>query len=68
VQQAAREVRRVDFWGATGEGARRTLENYLVGAIAASKLPNLLKNIAEIKAGFMEISESNDKALKELEL
>ncbi len=68
VQQAANEVQRVDYWGATGESARKKLENFLVAGIASSKLTQLLGNIAEIKIRFMEIAQANDKALKELQL
>ena len=68
VEQASREIKRVDFWGATGESSRNTLENYLVGLIANTKQSNLIKNIAAIKEQFMSITKENHKALEGLTL
>ena len=68
VEQASREIKRVDFWGSTGEHSRHNLENHLVGLIANSKQINLIKNIAVIKENFMSITRENQIILKGLEL
>lgn len=68
VEQASREIQRVDFWGATGESSRNSLENYLVGLIANTKQKQLIKNISSIKEQFMSITKENSKTLEELEL
>ena len=68
VEQASREIKRVDFWGATGENSRHNLENYLVGLIANSKQTNLIKNIPDIKEKYMSLTKENNELLKRLEL
>ena len=61
-----REMQRVDFWGSTGENSRHTLQNYLVGLIAATKDTILLKNIPAIKEQFMSLTKENQKELQGL--
>ncbi len=68
VEQASREIKRIDFWGATGENSRHSLENYLVSLIANSKQTNLIKNIPDIKEKYMSITKENHELLKGLEL
>ncbi|MBU1657451.1 hypothetical protein KKG72_00150 [bacterium] len=68
VEQASREIKRVDFWGATGENSRHNLENYLVSLIANSKQTNLIKNIPDIKEKYMSLTKENNERLKGLEL
>jgi type I restriction enzyme R subunit len=68
VEQASREIQRVDFWGTTGESSRNSLENYLVGLIANTKQKQLIQNISSIKEQFMSITKENSKTLEELEL
>lgn len=68
VEQASREIQRVDFWGSTGESARNQLGNYLVSLIANTKQKNLMKNIATLKEDFMNITKENHKALEGLKL
>ncbi|MBV5278861.1 MAG: DUF3387 domain-containing protein, partial [Campylobacteraceae bacterium] len=68
VEQASREIQRVDFWGTTGEHSRHNLENYLVGLIANSKQTNLINNIPNIKEKYMSLTKVNHEQLKGLEL
>lgn len=63
-----REMARVDFWGSTGESSRNTLQNYLVGLIAATKDAILIKNIPAIKEQFMSLTKENQKELQGLKL
>jgi len=62
------EMKRVDFWGSTGESSRNTLLNYLVGLIAATKDAVLIKNIPAIKEQFMNLTKENQKELQGLNL
>jgi type I restriction enzyme R subunit len=62
------EMQRVDFWGSTGESSRNTLQNYLVGLIAATKDAMPIKNIPAIKEQFMNLTKENQRELQGLKL